>query len=77
VSNDQKTIHRLLGNVELTGSRNQLQVRSDLLEEAFVFVSRTVERFYNFFVTNTSNTLNFITVSQIIQSLQILTLCHK
>jgi len=38
MSNDQEKIHRLLGNVELTGSRNQLQVRLDLLEEAFVFV---------------------------------------
>lgn len=77
MSNDQEKIHRLMGKVELNGSRNQPQVRSDLSEEAFVLVSRTVQRCYKlFFVTNTSGTLHFITVSQIIQSLNILTLCH-
>jgi hypothetical protein len=48
VPNDQEKIHRLLGKVELNGSRNQPQVRSDLLKEAFVLVSRTIQRCYIF-----------------------------
>lgn len=50
MSNEQEKIHKFLGKVELTGSRNQPQVRSDLLEEAFVLVARTLKRCYNFFL---------------------------
>ena len=81
MSNDQEKIHRLLGKVELTGSRNQPQVRSDLSEDAFVLVSRTVQRCYKLFfchknfgtlhfyncVTNNSITSYFEFVSHIIQ----------
>jgi hypothetical protein len=77
VSNDQEKIHRLLGKAELTGSRNQPQVRSDLSEETFVLVSRRAQRCYkSFIVTNTSGTLHFITVSHIIQFPQTLYSCH-
>jgi hypothetical protein len=72
VTNDQENIHRLLGKAELTGRRNQPQVRSDLLEESFGFCHAQYKNVTNLFchkyfrhvtlcnfVTNSSSTSHF------------------